>query len=383
MVGIADLPLHKGKVPPWMLKLMEKMSESIIKVIVEIYGPDTLLKGLSDPFWFQAFNNVIGMDWDSSGSTTVLSGILKTITWRNPEIGIIVLGGKGEKAKEVSKEAEKIPNMFNIDPEKITKYSKLAARTDTSFLQDGYELYHHSVIVSESGKMIVIQQGMNLHNKLARRYHIDKFAVENPHSAIAGFISNPILNATLTESREARRAYIDIVSEGPKKIIKLLSEANRMLKGISTIELFLKNYDKPKISERPKKAYYKPIQPSLQLKRALEDLSNFSPNNDIELGLAPGLGPKVLRSLALIADLIYNVPTSTKDSLTHPLDPFAYAYAVGGKDRVPYPYNRKTVEKVILTLEEVVELAKLGKKEKLRAILRLRKLLDKIRYLNS
>ena len=332
---------------------------------------------------FQSFNNVIGMDWDSSGSTTVLTGILKTVTWRNPELGVIVLGGKGEKAKEVPEEVKRIPNIFNVDPEKIVKYSKLAARIDTSFLQDGYELYHHSVIVSESGKIIVIQQGMNLHNKLARRYHIDRFSVEEPHSAVAGFTSNPILNATLTESREARKTYIDIVSDGPKKIIKLLAEANRILKGVPTLDSFLKNDDRTKLSKRPQKPYYKPVQPSPQLRKALEDLSNFSPSNDTELGLAPGLGPKVVRALALIADLIYNVPTSTRDSLTHPLDPFAYAYAVGGKDRVPYPYSRKTAERVILTLEEAVELAKLGRKEKLRAILRLRRLLDRIRYLDS
>lgn len=378
LIGIADLPLHKGKVPSWMLKLMEKMSKVLLEAIIEIYGPEGVIKGLSDPLWFQAFNNIIGMDWDSSGSTTVLTGILKSITWRNPELGIIVLGGKGKNARKIPEETEKISKIIDVDRDKIIKFSKLAARVDSSLFQDGYELYHHSIIISEKGDMIIIQQGMNLANRMARRYHIDKFTVEEPHSAVAGFPSTPLLNATVTESREARNTYVELISnEQPRKILDMLNEVNRIIKRIPSLDTFLGNSrEEINIFKKAKKAYYIPIRPTPQLKKALENLSNFSPTNDIELALAPGLGPKVIRALALIADLILNVPTSTKDSVSHPLDPFAYAYAVGGKDRVPYPYNRKTVEKVILTLEEVVEYAKLGNKEKIKALLRLKRLLD-------
>ena len=38
-----------------------------------------------------------------------------------------------------------------------------------------------------------------------------------------------------------------------------------------------------------------------------------------------------------------------------PLDPFTYAYAVGGKDGVPYPYDVKTADKVIEIMKEIVE----------------------------
>ncbi|MEB3772694.1 MAG: DUF763 domain-containing protein, partial [Desulfurococcales archaeon] len=98
MTGIAELPLHTGHVPRWMLKLMRDLAKNIVEIIVLEHGPETLLQGLLNPLWFQAFNNVIGMDWDSSGSTTVLTGILKDITWKNPELGIVVLGGKGSKS---------------------------------------------------------------------------------------------------------------------------------------------------------------------------------------------------------------------------------------------------------------------------------------------
>jgi len=378
LVGVADLPLHKGKVPPWMLRLMERLSEGIVEAVVELKGPEALLNGLSDPIWFQAFNNVIGMDWDSSGSTTVLLGILKSITWKRPELGILVLGGKGERSRSVPEEAEKASKLFDVDPETIKKFSKLAARADSSFLQDNYDLYHHAVIVSETKKMIVIQQGMNLSNRMARRYHIDKLAVEDPHSGVAGVKDNVLLNALARESREARKAYLEIVSEGPKRILRLLAEANRLVKGAPTLEDYLQRGSGT--SPRRRLPYYIPVTPSPQLKRALEDLSNFSPTNDMELALAPGLGPKVVRALALIADLIYNVPTSTEDPTTHPLDPFAYAYAVGGKDGVPYRYDPRTVKRVILTLEEAVEYARLGNKEKLRALLRLRKILSRLKW---
>jgi hypothetical protein len=381
LIGIADLPLHKGRVPPWMLKLMERMSLAILRALIELRGPEAVIEGLSDPYWFQAFNNVIGMDWDSSGSTTVLTGVLKSVTWKNPELGILVLGGKGENARKVPEEADKVAGILNVDPDYIKRFSKLAARVDSSFLQDGYELYHHSVFVSERGHVLVIQQGMNLGNKMARRYHINKFSVEDPHSAVAGITEEDVLNAVDKESREARRAYLDIVMEGPRRIIRLLSEANSMIKGSPTLEDFI--HSKRKSKRLEKRPYYRPVPITPQLKRALEDLSNFSPSTEIELALAPGLGPKVVRALALIADLILNVPTSSKDPVTHPLNPFAYAYAVGGKDGVPYKYDPKTAKRVILTLEEAIEYAKLGHKEKLKAILRLKRLLDNIRWLND
>jgi hypothetical protein len=374
MPGVAELPLHDGRVPGWMLKLMERMSEAIVDAIVELHGPEALVRGLSDPLWFQAFNNVIGMDWDSSGSTTVLLGILKSVTWRRPDLGVLVLGGKGSRMLDVPVEAVRAGELLGLDPAHIARFSKLAARLDSVFLQDGYTLYHHSVIVSR-GCMVVVQQGMNVERGLARRYHVDKATVEEPHSGVAG-VPGEVLNATARESRDARRAYLDIIAEGPSRIVRLLGEANRMLESRPSLEEYMGGV---RVERRGSlvglKPYYYPVRPSKQMLKAIEDLSRFNPTDEVELALAPSLGPKTLRALALIADLIYRVPTSTRDPVTHPPNPFIYAYAVGGKDRVPYPYDRRTAEKVILTLEEAVNRAKLGDREKLRALLRLRRLL--------
>ena len=378
MPGVAELPLHDGRVPGWMLKLMKRMSAAILEAIVELKGPGAIVRGLSDPFWFQAFNNVIGMDWDSSGSTTVLLGVLKSVTWEKPELGVLVLGGKGSSMLYVPEESVRAGELLGLDPEVIARFSKLAARLDSVFLQDGYTLYHHSVIVAEDKSMVVVQQGMNVDIGLARRYHIDRASVEEPHSGVVG-VPGLAINATAKESREARRVYIDIVSEGPSRILRLLGEANKML-GVRGLDEYLK----PTVAKAPKliglKPYYYPVKPSRQLVKSLEELAKSNPSNEVELALAPGLGPKTLRALALIADLIYSTPTSTRDPVTHPLNPYLYAYAVGGKDGVPYPYDRRTAEKVIVTLEEAISKARIGDRERLKALMRLRSLIpDELR----
>ncbi len=175
--GIADLPLHKGHIPVWLLHIMERLASAIIELLINEYGPGGVVQRFSNPLWFQAFNNIIGMDWDSSGSTTVTTGVLKTITWRHPEWGLLVLGGKGANARRVPEELERAVealNLPNSKAEELEKASRLTAKIDSALLQDGYTLYHHSLIVSRDGTWSIIQQGMNTEKKMARRYHIMK-----------------------------------------------------------------------------------------------------------------------------------------------------------------------------------------------------------------
>ncbi|MEB3846559.1 MAG: DUF763 domain-containing protein, partial [Desulfurococcales archaeon] len=177
MPSTADLPLHTGHVPQWMLRIMEKLARAIVEYMVEVRGPSSVIAMLSDPLWFQAFNNVIGMDWDSSGSTTVVGGVLKTITWRNPHLGLLVLGGKGARMRDVPREAERAADLLGLDPERLKAASKLAARVDSSLLQDGYDLYIHLMAISEDGEYVVVQQGMNTSIGMARRYHVARYEV--------------------------------------------------------------------------------------------------------------------------------------------------------------------------------------------------------------
>ena len=75
--GSADLPLHSGRVPPWLATRMAALGAVICEAIVHHFGRDEFLRRLAHPFWFQSFGAVMGMDWHSSGITTSVIGALK------------------------------------------------------------------------------------------------------------------------------------------------------------------------------------------------------------------------------------------------------------------------------------------------------------------
>ena len=365
----AELPLHGGKVPQWMIRIMEGILEKVIELMVEEFGPDEVVRRLSDPFWFQALNNVIGMDWDSSGSTTVTLGLLKSITWRK-DLGLLVLGGKGSKMLKVPEEAGEASERLNVDSEEIVKISKVSAKLDSALLQDGYELYIHHVILSKR-TWTVVQQGMNEAIGFARRYHINK---ENApwvkaHEAVSGKKHELVLDLSDRKSYGNVKVIVDLSRERPTKLMSLLRQAYMAAKGYRTLT--------GEVIKRPELRVYFPVKPSPQLLKAFERLHNFSPSSPEELLLSPA-GPKVIRALALISHLIYGQEPSFKDPWTHPLDPFVYAYAIGGKDGVPYPFDRETGTKVIEVLREIIEEARLGKKEKMVALRGLRRLVEKL-----
>lgn len=377
MPGVADLPLHGGRVPPWMLRIMEELAESIVRYMVEVRGPSTVLAMLADPLWFQAFNNVIGMDWDSSGSTTVVTGILKTVTWRDPNIGVLVLGGKGARMRRVPEEAVEASKLYGVDAGELERASRIAARADSSFLQDGYTLYHHALVVSVEGDYIVVQQGMNTGSGMARRYHVTRFELEEPHSGVAGISGGEgVLNAVARESRDARRLYLDLLGEGPRRLLRLLGEANRRIRGQPSILDYIEGPSPLQAGRRP--AYYQPVIPSRSLVKTIERLASDPPIDELDLALKPGVGPRLVRALALIADVIYGVPTSVRDPVTHPLDPYLYAYAIGGKDGVPYPFDPRTAREAISFLREALEEARVGERVKARALERLHRLVSSL-----
>lgn len=371
MPGVADLPLHHGRVPEWMWRIMRRLGSAIVEYMVEVRGPSSIVALARDPLWLQAFSNVIGMDWDSSGSTTVALRVLKEAALEKPWLGFAVLGGKGGEMLMVPEEAVETGERLDVDPDWLVRVSKLAARADSAFLQDGYTLYIHALIVSEDGDAAVVQQGMRLEDRMARRYHVSRWELEEPHYAVAGVPGRVELNATAREARRLREVMVDLAREDPRRIIRQLQEANRRLEGRPTLLDYIAPSGEGR-GGRPR--YYRPVRPSKQLLRSLEAVHEWSPTTPEELALAPRLGPATVRALALIADVIYGVPASTRDPVTQPLDPYAYAYAVGGKDGVPYPFNPRIALEAIRILEEAVEHARLGDKAKQRSLERLRRL---------
>ncbi|MCL4397261.1 DUF763 domain-containing protein [Candidatus Parvarchaeota archaeon] len=370
MTGIADLPLHYGHVPDYLLKTMKGMCDAIVHTMLYEYGEDKLLERLSNPMWFQALNNAIGMDWDSSGSTTVLLSILKQVIKQKD--GIAVFGGKGKASVSVKDELRSA-NLFDIETDKLTQCSALSAKTDSVLLQDGYNLYIHYMLVSKTGKWLVIQQGMNPYTKYARRYHlldVDNFECE-PNSAISG-TNGTAINLLDKNVYETRKVVLEEVNSGKDKIIKDYGKALNTLQGNTTLELSEKSAAISGFDRAKRIEYYKPI--SIQkLKRNLEKIKNDSFSNLSE-SLFGGLTASTARSMFLIADLIYNEPPSFLDPVDYPYDPFKYAFTIGGKDGVPYPVNRKVAEEVIESMKQTVLNSKIEDKNKKRSLYKIEKL---------
>ncbi len=381
--GVAELPLHEGRVPAWMAARMKRLLRAILEVAVEEKGPRWVVELLADPRLFQALNNAIGMDWDSSGSTTVLTGLLREVT-SDASLGVMVAGGKGSRARETPRDLEVIGEKLGLSSthvEHLKRVSRLAAATDTSLYQDGYQLYHHVVIVAEDGSWTIVQQGMNVEERMARRYHISWRAVKQgeetlePHTGIASRARRDVvIDLTSRASTEARRLIVDLTGEEPRRLLRLLAEASAMLRGVKPLTFYAGGANR--LPGPQLRAYYRPwlrppdprrIEPRLRL------LYEVKPRSMEELVLVEGVGPATLRALALISELLYGARLDHEDKA---LDPLRYAFVVGGKDGYPYPFDAKTAEEVAAILEEAARRARLGDRRLLRSIERLRRLLE-------
>ncbi|NJE84454.1 DUF763 domain-containing protein [Thermococcus sp. CX2] len=352
MRNVADLPLHGGHVPPWLAQRMRRLTRLVLLLAVDEYGTKGLLERLSDPVWFQAFNNVIGMDWDSSGSTTVTAGMIKDALWRE-ELGVKAAGGKGKKSRATPEELKIIAEIYDLDPTPYVRTSRLVAKVDTVALQTGYQLYHHVFFLDEEGNWAVIQQGMNERERLARRFHwfdAEVFTLD-PHKGIAGLKREFALNTVSKEAREYQKTLLDIIQEKPVKIERELESLKAIARGYRPLV-----YYKPRdVDEKALIQKYESLGRLELNKRALEFARELSVNNYEKLLLLKGLGPSTLRALSLVLELVYDVHPSWKDPVTHPPDPFKFTYAVGGKDRVPFPVERKTYDELISFLERLIE----------------------------
>jgi len=371
--GIADLPLHSGAVPRWLYEYMERLGRAIIEVLIEEYGPSEVVRRFSDPLWFQAFNNAIGMDWDSSGSTTVVLRILKNISW-NKDLGFLVLGGKGAESRRIPEESTIAVEKLGLGEDQgsvIRRVSYIGAKIDSVLLQDGHQIYIHGIMVSEDGLWTIIQQGMNIERGYARRYHLSSDTFRdlpwNPHSGLA---SNQILkplNLTDNGSMDTVKLIEDLFSQSVSKIISDIALADACIRGKRTL------IGNPCRGSRREFTigYYKPVSINAGLIEAINRAQLEGARRIVDILGARGFGPEAMRALVLVADLIYGYTPSNKDPVSHPMDPFKYSYAHGGKDGVPYRVRRDLLERTIVTLEEAVERARLGRKEAMESLKRL------------
>ena len=375
--GFAELPLHDGHVPPHLLYYMKHLGRAIAMYIVDVFGPETLVRRLADPLWFQAFNNVIGMDWDSSGSTTVVLYVLKSFANADTfgEVGFAVLGGKGADSRGVKDEVEKLAN-YGLDPEYLRFVSRFSAKVDGTALQDGYTLYIHSLIVSEKGLWTVVQQGMNIAKKMARRYHIHTSSLtaeRDPHSGIACNTTSPVLNLVDSMSNRVRKAIVDLISS-PRETAKNIAYVNRLLRGDKTLEKWISKTGSA-TNERSavelaavNPLFYRPITDIARIEQTLNSLVNSVIKSFDDVLIHKNVGPEFIRALALVADIVYGERPSFRDPVTHAIDPFAYAYAHGGKDGIPFPVKLDVMRETIEFLEDAINSAKIESKLKRRAL---------------
>ena len=369
--GIADLPLHGGHAPRWLFRRMVKLADEIAYVIVDEYGPRELLKRISDPFWFQAFGCLLGYDWHSSGVTTVVCGALREAL-KPEKHGVVVCGGKGARSWKTPEDIERAGDAFGLSTKKIEELkrtSRLVAKVDNAALQDGYQLYHHTLVLAESGEWAVIQQGMCPDDKTARRYHwlsanVRSF-VEEPHAAIAGdVVRSCVLNMVSKSSREARKASVDLVKEKPKRLLSTLRSIRPMGQRSLVEWTGLKErIDPTSISylKMPRSANWE----------LLKRLYEIQPKNYEELLLVKGVGPSFVRALAYVSSIIFGCPLEWRD-------PVKYSFALGGKDGVPFPVRKQDYDKVIEYLREAIMQAKLTDRDRYEALRRVKRLVERI-----
>lgn len=342
--GSADLPLHTGYVPQWLYERMSKLGFAITEAIIEEYGKKEFLSRMSDPFWFQSFGAVMGMDWHSSGITTSVMGSLKrAINPYSRELGIYIAGGKGKFSKDAPKELMALSEQTGLDGNELVRYSKLSAKVDNTAVQDGFQLYIHNFIVSNDGHWTVVQQGMREVDAMARRYHWHsqqvKSFVEEPHTAVFGENQGQILNLTATEANNTRDKILDITRQKPEWMMQEIQHL------VMPDHHDVKNKD-------------------VNLKRLGSMLwlaHDAQPKDFEDLLLLEGVGPRTVQSLALVSEVIHGTPLRFRD-------PARFSFAHGGKDGHPLPVPTKTYDEVITTLQKAVQRAKIGQSDKSEAL---------------
>ena len=356
--GIATIPLDYGRCPRWLFERMKRLSRGITAAIAEEFGPEEFLKRVSDPVWFQSFGCVLGFDWNSSGLTVTTLGALKAGLFEIQDyLGLYVCGGKRTSRETPSEiEAYGISRHFPFAKDLIYA-SKMAAKVDSSLIQDNYQIYQHNFLFTKSGSWAVIQQGMNIGNQTARRYHWlseslseKKEFIQEPHSGIISGAKARPLNLVAKESAENREISAKIATQ----------EADSFLKNMRLIQTKRSdNLISMKLYNR--EFHWHPVvKEKFDLKRlekTVFSIKNDDPGSFQDLLALKGVGPKTIRALSLVSELVYGAVPSYND-------PARYSFAHGGKDGTPYLPDPGEMDKTIEIMEKGIKRSAVSLREK-------------------
>jgi hypothetical protein len=201
---------------------------------------------------------------------------------------------------------------------------------------------------------------MNETDRMARRYHwLGRETLDficEPHAAICCDKKSEVLNLVAAESKNCQQVITQLSCQNPKSTIRDF--------------LIIKNHEEkqhslPKHYSMPKRhEIYSADMSRDRLEKILLSTYERKPQNFEKLLSLEGVGPKTIRSLAMISELIYGAAGSIKD-------PVRFSFAHGGKDGIPYPVDKKTYDGSIEILHKAVREAKIDRTEKIKAIKRL------------
>jgi hypothetical protein len=347
--GTADLPLHGGRVPAWLASRMASLGRVVVEAIAHEYGRDEVLRRLADPFWFQSFGAVMGMDWHSSGITTsVVAALKRGLAPVEGELGLHVCGGRGRASRRTPDELTALGERLGLDAPGLVRASRLVAKVDSAAVQDGFQLYLHGFVVADDGAWVVVQQGMNGERRQARRYHWiwDRARagafVDDPHAAIEGPAVGDIVNLTDRRAEPARGEIVGLSRGGPTAAVDGLAR----LRMPAHHDVRAEDIDLSRLG------------------KTLAAVADRGPEDFAELLLVPGVGARTLFALALVAEVVHGAPSRFAD-------PARFSLAHGGKDGHPFPVPLRVYDETIGVLKRAVERAKLGQGERLAAIRRL------------
>jgi hypothetical protein len=340
---------------------MSSLGAIIAQAIVQHYGRDEFLRRLSQPFWFQSFGAVMGMDWHSSGITTSVIGALKRgLAPLSDELGIHVCGGRGRHSRRTPEELRLLGERIGFDGARLIRASRLVAKVDSAAVQDGFDLYLHGFFVTDDGKWTVVQQGMNGDSRQARRYHWHsenlKDFVDEPHSAIDGPGQDEIVNLADKRADVSRASQLELLADfGPDRIVAELAA----LTDAAPAQALLPHLVMPAHHDVRSSDVF-----TRRLHATLAAAAERGPVDFPDLLLTPGLGARTVLSLAMVAEVVHGAPYRFQD-------PARFSLAHGGKDRHPYPVPIKVYDETIRVMKSAVRSARLGRDEEMQALRRL------------
>lgn len=380
--GIATFTLDFGKCPKWLFERMVKLGREMTQVLVAEYGPDEFIKRIADPVWFQSLGTVLAFDWNASGLTTILTAALKeAIKYQERDLGIFICGGKGKTSRKTPDEITTWGERLSLPAPHVNNLiynSRMSAKVDSSLVQDGFQIYHHSFFFSKNGSWAVVQQGMNTENQTARRYHwfsdnIKDLVIE-PHSGIISDNLNKkkiALNMTSMESKDSQETAVDLIQAGFRTVINDLQLLRKHSSSLSKMISFQRKGEKLTLLNLANKEFkthqvmLEDFSRSKYLAKILWKLCEEKPISYEKILATEGVGPKTIRALALVSEVIYGADPSYED-------PARYSFAHGGKDGTPYFVDKPTYDQTIDIMKEAVRKTKLSAQEKDKALRRLK-----------